>query len=84
MALIHEADMVISPDTSIVHISAAWKKPLVCVYKNITDNNDLWAPGYKNASQIIVNKRKISDMESVPELILHEINKRGLLTHRGT
>lgn len=83
MALIHEADMVISPDTSIVHISAAWKKPLVCVYKNITDNNDLWAPGYKNASQIIVNKRKISDMESVPELILHEINKRGLLIHRG-
>jgi len=24
MALIHEADIVISPDTAVVHISAAW------------------------------------------------------------
>lgn len=79
MALVHEADLVISPDTSIVHISAAWNKSIISVYKNVVDNNDLWAPAYENASQIIVNKRKMSDVEGVPELILHEINRRGLL-----
>ncbi|MFV8905187.1 glycosyltransferase family 9 protein [Serratia fonticola] len=79
MELIRKVDLVISPDTSIVHISAAWKKPLVSVYKNITDNNDLWAPGYKEATQIIVNKRKISDVNNVPELIFNEVSKRGYL-----
>ncbi|WP_440799981.1 glycosyltransferase family 9 protein [Serratia marcescens] len=78
MELIRKVDLVISPDTSIVHISAAWKKPLISVYKNITDNNDLWAPGYKEASQIVVNKRKISDVENVPELIWQEMRKRGV------
>lgn len=79
MELIRQVDLVISPDTSIVHISAAWKKPLISVYKNITDNNYLWAPGYKEASQIIVNKRKMSDVDNVPELILQEARSRGYL-----
>lgn len=78
MELIKNVDLVISPDTSIVHISAAWRKPLISIYKNITDNNDLWSPGYKEASQIIVNKRRISDVESVPDLIFNEADKRGV------
>ncbi|MEI7113342.1 glycosyltransferase family 9 protein [Serratia sp. TMDUHS_CL] len=79
MELIRKVDLVISPDTSIVHISAAWKKPLISIYKNITDNNDLWAPGYKEASQIVVNNRKISDVANVPELILQEVRRCGYL-----
>ncbi|KEY57926.1 ADP-heptose:LPS heptosyl transferase I [Serratia sp. DD3] len=79
MALISEADFIISPDTSIVHISAAWEKPLISVYKDVVDNNDLWAPGYENASQIIVHNRKISNVDEVPNLIFHEINRRGFL-----
>ncbi len=79
MELIKNVDLVISSDTSIVHISAAWKKPLISVYKNVTDNNDLWAPGYKEAIQIIVNKRKISDVRNVPEIILQETEKMGVL-----
>lgn len=79
MELIKNVDLVISPDTSIVHISAAWKKPLISVYKNVTDNNDLWAPGYKEAIQIIVNKRKISDVRNVSEIILQETEKMGVL-----
>ncbi|WP_431022464.1 glycosyltransferase family 9 protein [Erwinia rhapontici] len=79
MALIHECDLIISPDTTIVHISAAWKKNLIAVYKNVVDNNDLWAPGYDNASQIIVNNRAISQVKEVPELIAQEIKRRHLL-----
>ena len=79
MQLIKNVDLVISPDTSIVHISAAWKKSLISVYKNVTDNVYLWAPGYKQASQIIVNGRRVSDVENVSEFILKEIRERGLL-----
>ena len=79
MALNHEADLVISPDTSIVHMSAAWEKPLISVYKKVLNNNDLWAPGYANASQIIVQHRMMSEVEDIPERILQEINHRGLL-----
>lgn len=65
MALIKESDVVITPDTSIVHISAAWKKPLIAVYKN-APNNNMWAPGYENASHIIVHDDKTSDADEYP------------------
>lgn len=78
MALIKESDVVITPDTSIVHISAAWKKSLIAVYKNLPNNN-MWAPGYKNASHIIVHDDKISDAHNVPERIVNEIVSRNLL-----
>lgn len=58
MALIREVDVVISPDTSIVHISAAWNKTLICVYKNVTDNNDLWGPGMKMRGRLLLTAEK--------------------------
>ncbi|WP_277972659.1 glycosyltransferase family 9 protein [Pantoea agglomerans] len=81
MALIKESDMVITPDTSIVHISAAWKKPLIAVYKN-APNNNMWAPGYENASHIIVHDDKTSDAENIPERIFNEVIRRNLLGKR--
>lgn len=78
MALIKESDVVITPDTSIVHISAAWKKPLIAVYKNLPNNN-MWAPGYENASHLIVHDDKTSDADNIPERILNEIVRRNLL-----
>ncbi|MFY1038272.1 glycosyltransferase family 9 protein [Pantoea agglomerans] len=81
MALIKESDMVITPDTSIVHISAAWKKPLIAVYKN-APNNNMWAPGYENASHIIVHDDKTSDAENIPERIFKEVIRRNLLGKR--
>lgn len=82
MALIHEVDLIISPDTSIVHISAAWEKPLISVYKDVDDNNCLWAPGYENASQLIVHNRMISQEVNIPYLISQEIKRRGLLDYK--
>lgn len=59
MALIAEADLVISPaDTSVVHMAAAWRKPLVAVYKDVRMNNRLWAPGYDNARRSLSNAAK--------------------------
>ncbi len=43
MALIAQAELIISPDTSVVHMAAAWNKPLIAVYKDVLLNNRLWA-----------------------------------------
>ena len=53
--LIKHADYVITPDTSIVHIAAAFKKPMTAVYRADSKedtNSELWAPNYKEAKQI--------------------------------
>lgn len=78
MALIAEADLVISPDTSIVHMAAAWKKPLVAVYKDVPLNNRLWAPGYDNARQIIVKCGKVRQQHDLAELIVAQIDPQVL------
>ncbi len=49
MALIARAELIISPDTSVVHMAAAWNKPLIAVYKDVLLNNRL-GPGYDNAA----------------------------------
>lgn len=53
--LIKHADYVITPDTSIVHIAAAFKKPMTAVYRADSKddtNSKLWAPNYDKAKQI--------------------------------
>lgn len=73
MALIADADLIISPDTSVVHMAAAWRKPLVAIYKDVLMNNRLWAPGYDNARQIIVKCGKVHQMDNLASLIMDEI-----------
>lgn len=55
VALISKSSYVITPDTSIVHIAAAFKIPMTAIYR--TDlgndkNSKVWAPNYKEAKQI--------------------------------
>ncbi len=53
--LIKHADYVITPDTSIVHIAATFKKPMTAVYRADSKddtNSKLWAPNYDKAKQI--------------------------------
>lgn len=79
VALIREAYLVISPDTSVVHISAVWKKNLIAVYKDVGENTILWAPGYDNASQIVIKVRSLKDADYLPSAILNTIASRHLL-----
>lgn len=74
MALIAGADLVISPDTSIVHMAAAWQKPLIAIYKDVHLNNRLWAPGYEKARQLIIKCGKISQKQEIASLIMAEID----------
>jgi len=73
--IVHLADMVISPDTAIVHIAAAWKKPLVSLYGNDLHgeyvNSRVWGPGYDVARQLYTKDKHhpVSSIE-VDEIIL--------------
>ena len=75
MALIAQSDLVISPDTSVVHMAAAWKKSLIAVYKDVPMNNRLWAPGYDKARQIVVKCGKVHQLENLPDLIMAETER---------
>lgn len=70
MALIAQCDLVISPDTAIVHIAAAYNTPLVAIYQDIKLNNNLWAPGYPEATQILSKKGKLHQNDDLQELIV--------------
>jgi len=43
-AIISNVDLIISPDTSIVHMACAFNKPLVAIYENNRSNYDKWSP----------------------------------------
>ena len=66
--LISKADLVITPDTSIVHIAAAFKRKLIAIYR--VDNKEeneinryLWSPNYKEAVQIFSKDFKAKNVE---------------------
>lgn len=78
--IVRLVDLVITPDTSIVHIARALDKPLIAVYnqRKLKDTGlpgyKIWAPNYQNASQIICETDFISAMP-VDDL-LQSINQR--------
>jgi len=43
-AIIKECDMVITPDTSIVHVASAFNKPIISIHENNLESFRLWKP----------------------------------------
>ena len=43
-ALIEQLDLIISPDTSLVHIASSFDKPIVSIHENNEDSFRLWSP----------------------------------------
>ncbi|PHM62391.1 glycosyltransferase family 9 protein [Xenorhabdus ishibashii] len=71
--IIKYSDLVISPDTSIVHVAAAYEKNIVALYGNDKHgnfvNNNVWGPGNKNAIQL--TQKEINS--KISEIPLHVI-----------
>nr|ADK56062.1 WamC [Proteus mirabilis] len=67
-AIIKHADLIITPDTSIVHVATAFDKPTLALYGNDYHgkyvNNFMWSPNNKKAIQITQKKidSKVSDI----------------------
>ena len=54
-AIIDNLDLIISPDTSIVHIACAFNKPLVAIYTNQMENFEIWHP-ISDCNKVIFSK----------------------------
>ncbi|TPG57028.1 glycosyltransferase family 9 protein [Ewingella americana] len=86
-AIVKNADLIITPDTSIVHLSRAFNKKMVAIYNNgrIEETGflayNMWLPGYENSTVIRVNTPNISEFDSkeiitkVKEIIPPELLK---------
>ncbi|WP_253384866.1 glycosyltransferase family 9 protein [unidentified bacterial endosymbiont] len=77
--IIKESALVISPDTSFVHVARAFDKKLVCLYPYKilvapADNADVWGPNYACATQIRLKERRVMDADIQP--ILHVITEQ--------
>ena len=57
-ALIEKLDMVISPDTSIVHIASAFNIPVISIHEKNNESYRLWAPTSK-LSNTIFSKNEV-------------------------
>ena len=66
--IVRRVDLVITPDTSIVHIARALDKPLIAVYnqRKLKDTGlpgyKIWAQGYEKGTQLICSTDNISAM----------------------
>ncbi|QIQ21209.1 glycosyltransferase family 9 protein [Zophobihabitans entericus] len=78
-ALVKSADLVITPDTSIVHLANTFNRRMICTYNNrMIDrnfiNNYVWSPNYPNAVQLFANKNQVSDI--LPDILIQHIQEQ--------
>ena len=68
-ALIQNLQLVITPDTSIVHIASAFNVPVVSIHENNNDSYRLFAPKSQYSKTVFSKSLKGIDGYSVNELI---------------
>ena len=78
--LIKGADLVVSPDTSIVHLGKAFDKKMICIYRKELGKEDknsiLWGPNSEKAKIIFVEeKTKDGEEININNLNLDEFKK---------
>lgn len=79
IALIKNCELIISPDTSIVHIGVGLDKKVIAIYREdiVGNNSILWGPNSDKAIQIFSKENKDDDinnfdMRKLEEVIINE------------
>ncbi|MDC1447525.1 lipopolysaccharide heptosyltransferase family protein [Candidatus Thioglobus sp.] len=70
-ALISQLDLIITPDTSIVHIASAFNKPVVSIHEDNIDSYELFAPTSKLHRTVFSMSKKSLQGFSADLLIKH-------------
>ena len=77
-ALISQLDLIVTPDTSIVHIASAFNKPIVTIHENNQDSYQLFAPT-SDINKTVFSPKKDTlegyDVQKVIEYANQFINK---------
>ncbi|MBI3258960.1 MAG: glycosyltransferase family 9 protein [Ignavibacteriae bacterium] len=72
-ALLSSSDVILTPDTSVVHLAAAWKIPCVVLYAGIVDNLMLWTP-YRSPHRVLSTREQLLSVIH-PEKVLEALNE---------
>jgi len=56
-ALVEQLDLIITPDTSIVHIASSFDKPVVSIHENNKDSFRLWSPSSTLCKTVFATSR---------------------------
>ena len=70
-ALIEKLDLVISPDTSIVHLASAFNKPIISIHENNKDSYQLFAPTSEINRTVFSANSKSLEGFSVESILVH-------------
>lgn len=63
ISLIKYANLVISPDTSIIHIASAFEKPLIAFYSQDEENFVNWHPNNKAETHILRFHKSVNELD---------------------
>ena len=69
-AMLSSCDVLFTPDTSVVHLAAAWKIPCLVLYANIVENMMLWTPFRSKYRAISTKKPQLSSISPDEVLIV--------------
>lgn len=72
-AMLSSSDIILTPDTSIVHLAAAWKIPSVVLYAGIVEHLMLWTP-YHSSHRVCSTREKLLSVIH-PEEVLEALNE---------
>ena len=83
-AIISQLDLIITPDTSIVHIASAFNKPLVTIHENNQDSYFLFSPTSRLHRTVFSKSKNSLNGFSVHLLLKHcfeliNLSKKGKL-----
>ena len=70
-ALIDNLDLIISPDTSVIHIASTYNKPIVSIHENNLHSYKLFAPTSKLSRTVFSKSKNSLNGFSVNELIAY-------------
>lgn len=62
-AMLKCASIIISPDTSAVHLAASWKTPTVCLFCKDNTGTALWTPYHTRHECVISETYSINDID---------------------
>ena len=72
-ALIDQLDLIISPDTSIVHLASAFDKPIVSIHENNKHSFRLWSPSSTHSKTVFATSSYGLSNYSVDEVIKYSL-----------
>ncbi len=81
-AVIRDLDMLVSPDTSLVHVAGAFAVPVVALYRRFMDEYKFWRPPHQKSGAVLSeNEMDVFDItvDRVMDEILKVIDEFNLM-----